>query len=376
MDSFSSTTYIHQRADWPAFRWDVTALSGQLAAAYRARNQLLEAAGELGFQLKQETLLSVIAADVEKSSEIEGERLDKQQVRSSIARRLGMDTAGLPQASRQVEGVVEMMLDAIQGFDQKLTKERLFSWHASLFPTGVSGFSTIRTGVWRDDSMGPMQVVSGAIGHETVHFVAPSAERVEHEMEAFLRGFELCECDPLLHAGVAHLWFLTIHPFDDGNGRLARAILDMALARWDGVSERFYSMSSQIHRERETYYQILERTQKASLDITQYLQWFLECVIKALVSSDGIVHLVRRKGDFWAKHLQTDLNLRERKVVNMLLDGFQGNLQTSKYARIAKCSTDTALRDLSDLVSKSLLRKVEGRGGRSTCYELNIPIDQ
>jgi Fic family protein len=369
----SSLTYIHQRAEWPRFRWDESAFAAQLAAVHQRRRVLLEAMATLGFEVRQETVLSVLVQDVQKSSEIEGEKLDPGQVRSSIARRLGMDVAGLPVADRDVEGVVEMMLDATQRFEESLTKERLFAWHASLFPTGRSGMSPIVVGAWRDDTQGPMQVVSGPIGRERVHYEAPAANRLEAEMDAFLDWFERESLDPVLKAAIAHLWFVTIHPFDDGNGRIARAIMDMALARFDGTSQRFYSVSAQIHREKRAYYDILERTQKASLDVTQWVQWFLECLDQALEAAEGILSVVRAKARFWEVHAGTPLNDRQRKVLNRLLDGFDGKLQTAKYAKLAKCSTDTALRDLTDLLQKGMLTRDENAAGRSTSYGLIRP---
>jgi Fic family protein len=305
-----------------------------------------------------------------KSSEIEGEKLDRDQVRSSIARRLGIDIGGLTPADRDVEGVVEMMLDATQRYDEPLTGRRLFAWHAALFPTGRSGMAKIRVGAWRDDKTGPMQVVSGAIGKERVHYEAPAAERLRDEMRKFLDWFENEKStDPVLKAGVAHLWFVTIHPFDDGNGRIARAIADMALARCERSPQRFYSMSAQIRQERKAYYEILEATQKGELDITPWLEWFLDCLGRAFERAETILGAVLKKARFWEKYAATIFNDRQRSVVNRLLNGFEGKLTSSKWAKLAKCSHDTALRDIEDLVEKRVLKK-DAAGGRSTSYSL------
>jgi Fic family protein len=307
---------------------------------------------------------------VVQSSEIEGENLDAGQVRSSIARRLGMEIGGLVPADRDVEGVVEMMLDATQGFERPLTKERLFDWHASLFPTGRSGLSRIAVGAWRDDRLGPMQVVSGPMGRETAHFEAPEAARLEAEMAGFLGWFESSsDMDRVLKAGIAHLWFVTIHPFDDGNGRIARAIADLMLARSEGSAQRFYSMSAQIRIERKTYYDILETTQKGGLDITAWLQWFLGCLDRAFGHSEETLSKVLATARFWERHAAVPLNERQRDMLNRLLNGFTGKLNSSKWAKMEKCSPDTALRDITDLVTRGMLVKEPG-GGRSTSYAL------
>jgi Fic family protein len=324
----------------------------------------------LGFPLRSEAVLNTLTEDVLESSEIEGEILDRDQVRSSIARRLGMDIGALTPADRDVEGVVEMMLDATQNYDQKLTAERLFGWHAALFPTGRSGMHRIRVGAWRDDRSGPMQVISGPVGRERVHYEAPKAARVAHDMKAFLFWFNGQEgIDPVLKAGVAHLWFVTIHPFDDGNGRIARAVADMQLARSEQSPQRFYSMSAQIRLERKAYYEILESTQKGSLDVTGWLTWFLACLSRAFDGAESILAGVLRKARFWEKHAGDPLNDRQREILNRLLDGFEGKLTSSKWATIEKCSPDTALRDITDLLERGILVKDEG-GGRSTSYSL------
>jgi Fic family protein len=324
----------------------------------------------LGFDLQQEAVLETLTTDVLKSSEIEGEKLDAEQVRSSIARRLGMDIGALKPADRDVEGVVEMMLDATRHYDQPLTSERLFAWHASLFPTGRSGMTKIGAGAWRDDSTGPMQVVSGAIGKEHVHFEAPKADRLDQEMRGFLHWFETDSgIDPVLKAGMAHLWFVTIHPFDDGNGRIARAIADLALARSENSPQRFYSVSAQIRQERKAYYDILEETQKGTMDITPWMDWFLGCLGRAIGGAQFTLSAVLAKARFWERVQGVALNNRQRLVLNRLLDGFEGKLTTSKYAKLARCSQDTALRDILPLVERGILVR-NPEGGRSTSYAL------
>jgi Fic family protein len=324
----------------------------------------------LGFNLQQEAVLRTLTSDVLKSSEIEGEKLDAGQVRSSIARRLGMDIGALKPADRHVEGVVEMMVDATRHYDQPLTAERLFGWHASLFPTGRSGMTKIKAGAWRDDSTGPMQVVSGPIGNERVHFEAPKAGRLAGEMGSFLDWFEGNDSiDPVLKAGLAHLWFVTIHPFDDGNGRIARAIADMALARSENSPQRFYSMSAQIRQEHKAYYDMLEATQKGTMDVTPWMEWFLGCLGRAIDGAQVTLSAVLGKARFWERVKDVQLNDRQRLVINRLLDGFEGNLTTSKYAKLAKCSQDTAHRDILALVDHAVLIQ-NPEGGRSTSYAL------
>lgn len=324
----------------------------------------------LGFQLRAEAVLATLTEDVLKSSEIEGEVLDKEQVRSSIARRLGMDIGALALADRHVEGVVEMMLDATQNYAAPLTTERLFGWHAALFPTGRSGLSKIVVGAWRDDSSGPMQVVSGPIGREKVHYEAPAAGLVADEMAAFLEWFESdAPIDPVLKAAIAHLWFVTIHPFDDGNGRIARAIADMALARSEKSPQRFYSMSAQIRQERKVYYDLLETTQKGDLEVTGWLEWFLACLGRAFDGAEATLSNVLAKARFWDAHAGAAFNERQRKMLNLLLEGFDGKLTNAKWATLAKTSPDTALRDLNDLVARGVLVK-DPAGGRSTSYSL------
>ena len=327
----------------------------------------------LGFDIRAEANLAVLTTEVVKSSAIEGEILDPEEVRSSIAERLGLDVAGLPRAGREIEGVVEMMLDATQNFEAPLTAERLFGWHAALFPTGRSGLARIKVGVWRPEEIGPMQVVSGAMGRERVHFEAPAAERVEAEMAGFLEWFNSTSgIDPVLKAATAHFWFVTIHPFEDGNGRIARAIGDMALSRADGTKDRFYSLSSQIEAERKEYYLQLEAAQRGGLDITGWLVWFLGCLDRAIAGADASLASVLHKAEVWSRVNLRPVNDRQRKVINRLLDGFQGSLTTSKYAKLARCSPDTALRDVHELLERGILVKNPG-GGRSTSYRIAVP---
>jgi Fic family protein len=324
----------------------------------------------LGFGLRAEANLQTLTEDIVKSSEIEGERLNSDQVRSSIARRLGIDVGGLVAVDQDVEGVVEMMLDATSNYAAPLTTERLFDWHSAMFPTGRSGMRKIIVGAWRDDHNGPMQVVSGPVGKETVHYEALPAERIPEEMEQFLDWFaQPGKTDPLLRAGLAHLWFVTIHPFDDGNGRIARAIADMALAQEEKTGQRFYSMSTQIRRERKQYYALLERTQKGNLDVTSWQDWFLNCLKRALGGAEDTLGAVLEKARFWQRFAAESLNERQIKVLNRLLDRFEGKLTSSKWAKIAKCSQDTAYRDILDLVERGALQKDPG-GGRSTSYSL------
>jgi Fic family protein len=334
------------------------------------QGKLLGRMENLGFKLRAEATLQSLTEEIVKSSEIEGETLDRAQVRSSIARRLGMDVGALLPADRHVEGVVEMILDATEKYQESLTEERLFDWHAALFPTGRSGMSKIIVGGWRNDQSGRMQVISGPIGRERVHYEAPEAVRVTEEIKAFLDWFNARKLiDPVLKAAVAHLWFVTIHPFDDGNGRIARAIADLALARSEQTAQRFYSMSAQIRKERNAYYDILEATQKGGLDITPWLEWFLGCLDRAFDAAETILEAVFRKARFWEQHASSALNERQRLIINKLLDGFEGKLTSSKWAKIAKCSQDTALRDIDGLIRLGILARDPG-GGRSTSYSL------
>lgn len=363
-------TWIHEQPDWPNFTWDEAALAVRLAEIRYRQGRLLGRMDALGFHLKREACLTTITQDVVKSSAIEGETLNPDEVRSSIARRLGIDVAGLVPASRNVEGIVEMMLDATQQYSQPLTAERLFDWHAALFPTGRSGMSKITVGAWRPESVGAMQVVSGAIGRERVHFEAPNAARLDTEMSVFLAWFNQSQpIDPMIKAGLAHLWFVTIHPFEDGNGRIARAIADMALSRADGTAERFYSMSAQIEAERKAYYAALEQQQRDSVDVTAWLEWFLDCLGRAISQAEDTLSSVLYKARMWDKINLQPVNDRQRQVLNRMFDGFKGHINTSKYATFAKCSPDTALRDIQQLVERGILVQNSG-GGRSTSYRL------
>ncbi len=368
-------SYIHERPDWPQFTHGGEALSTALAAVRHDQGRLLGKMEALGFELRAQACLTVLTSDVVQSSAIEGVPLDPQEVRSSIGRRLGLDVAGLAKAGREVEGVVEMMLDATRNFAAPLTHERLLGWHASLFPSGRSGIVRITVGAWRTDQAGPMQVVSGPYGRERVHFEAPQADRLELEMLRFVDWFNAqTSVDAVLKAGIAHLWFVTIHPFDDGNGRIARAIADMALARADGTPERFYSMSSQIAAEREQYYRELETAQRGDVDVTRWLSWFLGCLGRAIGNAEQTLAAVLHKARLWQRINLRPVNERQRSIMNRLLDGFKGFLTTSKYAKLAKCSTDTALRDIQELLDRGILVK-NPAGGRSTSYRLADPED-
>lgn len=361
--------YIHEQNNWPYFTWDNKLVLLKLGETRNLQGKLLGKMETLGFDLQNEAVLNTLTLDVMKSSEIEGKFLEKEQVRSSIARRLGIDIAGNVYPERDVDGIVEMMLDATQHYLAPLTSDRLFDWHAALFPTGRSNMYKITVADWRKD---PMQVVSGAMGKEKVHYEAPKPERVAHEMNIFLDWFESENgLDLVLKAAIAHLWFVTIHPFDDGNGRITRAITDMLLARSDKSVRRFYSMSTQIRVERKEYYNILEKTQKGSLDITGWLIWFLNCLTNAINASEDILLEVLNKAEFWKLHSTTILNERQHKIINKMLDGFNDKLTSSKWGKINKCSQDTALRDIQDLIKKNILKKEAG-GGRSTSYELVI----
>ena len=368
-------SYIHQQKDWPNFRWNEARLLPLLTKVRHQQGRLLGQMEGLGFHLRGEANLESLTKEVIGSSAIEGEKLDAEEVRSSIARRLGIAHAGTTPASRNVEGVVEMMIDATRKYEEALTAERLCSWHAALFPSGRSGMQRITVGSWRTEESGPMQVVSGPMGRERVHFEAPEASRLDAEISRFLEWFEGAgEFDPVIKAGIAHFWFVTIHPFEDGNGRIARAIADMALARADGVAERFYSMSSQIERERKHYYDSLESSQRGGLDITQWLEWFLGCLYRALENAQENLWAILHKARIWERINQDGpVNERQHVVINRLLDGFEGKLSSSKYAKLAKCSPDTALRDIKELQARDILIQEVG-GGRSTSYRLVEPV--
>lgn len=362
-------TYIHQLNQWPRFHWEQEVLINLLAEVRQLQGKLLGKVELLGFDLKDEANLETLIQDIVKTSEIEGEVLNPELVRSSIAVRLGLDNLGIEHSNRNIEGIVDMMLDATQTFDKSLSEERLFGWHSALFPTGRSGMYKIEVAKWRT---GDMQVVSGGMGREKVHFEAPSPKKLEKEMQEFINWFNQEESlDSIIKAGISHLWFVTIHPFDDGNGRIARSITDMQLSKSDGVNQRFYSMSSRINAEKKSYYTILERTQKGDLNITNWLKWFLECLKGAIIDSNFIIDKVVRKHQFFVNNVSKIANERQRLILTKLLDGFDGNLTSSKYAKIAKTSPDTALRDIKDLVEKGILVKSDS-GGRSTNYILNF----
>lgn len=363
-------TYIWQQPDWPHLRYDLSALAEPLAAVVRAQSHLLGRMTGLGLDVRGQANLRMLTEDVLKTSEIEGEQLNPDAVRSSITRRLGVDIGALAPADRNVDGVVEMVLDATGRYAEPLTAERLFAWHAALFPTGYSGMARVQIGAWRDDKSGPMRVVPGPVSRRTVHYEAPPASELEAQMSDFLLWFNARqESNDILKAGLAHLWFVTIHPFDDGNGRIARAIGDMMLARADGSAQRFYSLSAQIQRERRDYYALFEQTQKGTLEVTRWLEWFLGCLRRAIDAAEAALAEVLVKARFWQRWAGTPMNERQVKLLNRLLDGFEGNLTSSKWAAIGRCSADTALRDINDLLARGVLRKSEA-GGRSTSYEL------
>ncbi|MFG5777442.1 Fic family protein [Comamonas sp. J-3] len=365
-----SGEYIWQSPDWPQWRFDMQALAPALERVSHAQGMLLGRLADVGMALRDQASLTVLTEDVLKTSEIEGETLNAASVRSSIARRLGVDIGALAPVDRHVEGVVEMVLDATANHQQPVTEQRLFGWHAALFPTGYSGMSKLTVGAWRDDAAGPMQVVSGPFERQKVHYEAPPAARIPGEMAALLAWVNNADALPgFIKAGLGHLWFVTVHPFDDGNGRMARALGDLLLARVDGSGQRFYSLSAQIQRERKAYYEILERTQKGDMDVTAWLQWFLQALQQAIEQANTTLEDVLSKARFWRRWSLTPMNERQTKVLNRLLDGFDGKLTTSKWAAIAKCSSDTALRDITALVEQGVLQK-DGAGGRSTGYQL------
>lgn len=363
--------YIHQRKAWPNLTWDAAKLAKPLTEIHHLQGRLLGRMETFGFQLREEATLQILTQDVLKTSEIEGEKLNTEQVRSSLARRLGLAAGAVLPTDRNVEGIVEVMLDATHNYKAPLTKERLFAWHAALFPTGRSGMQFITVGGWRTAASGPMQVVSGPYGREKVHYEAPSYDRVKKEMTLFIKWFNApSETDLIIKSALAHFWFVTIHPFDDGNGRIARAIADMMLAHSEKSQQRFYSMSSQIQHERKAYYDILERCQKGPLDVTPWMEWFLNCLKNAITASEEILQTVLTKAQFWTNHTGELFNPRQQAIINRLLDGFVGKLNSSKWAKLAKCSQDTALRDIHELLARKILIK-ENAGGRSTSYKLH-----
>lgn len=367
--------YIWQAPDWPRWRFDLAALAAPMAEAARAQGLLLGRLADVGLALREQASLAALTDDVLKTSEIEGERLDAQSVRSSLARRLGVDIGALAPADRHVDGVVDMVLDASAHCDVPVSQERLFAWHAALFPTGHSGLSRIRVGAWRDDASGPMQVVSGPIGRRRVHFEAPPAGRLASEIDRFLDWLNgEPQEPPLVRAALGHLWFVTLHPFDDGNGRIARAIGDLLLARADRSPQRYYSLSAQIQFERSAYYEMLERTQRGTMEVTGWIAWFLGSLHRAVDRAQHGIDAVLARARFWQHWATTPMNPRQIKLLSRLLDGFEGPLTTSKWAAIARCSQDTALRDIGELVAHGVLRKSTA-GGRSTRYELADPAE-
>lgn len=363
--------WIHELSKWPVFSWDAEALTSQLASVRNQQGRLIGQMESLGFELQQEAALDSLTSEVLKTSAIEGETLSRIEVRSSVARRLGIEVEGPVAVSRDVEGIVEVMLDASQNFLAPLSEERICAWHAALFPTGRSGLHKISVGQWRPSSAGPMQVVSGPIGREKVHFQAPDADRLPEQMQAFIQWVnETDTLDPVMKAGIAHFWFITLHPFEDGNGRIARAIGDMMLARSDGLAERFYSLSTQIEADKDQYYFILESQQRGSLDLTPWLSWFLRCLERAIQQSDELLGHVLLKAKVWQKIQAMNANERQRKAITkMLVPSYDGHMNTSKYGRMTKCSRDTALRDIQALVKAGILEK-NASGGRSTSYRI------
>jgi len=366
--------YLHQSKDWPNFKWDSDILLPHVSKVRDLQGRLIGRMEGMGFELREEAVLETLTEDIVKSSEIEGELLNPEEVRSSVAQRLGMEISGLSQASRDVEGVVDMMLDATQKYKATLTKDRMCGWHAALFPTGRSGMHKITVGDWRGDEGGPMQVVSGPMGREKVHYTAPEASRLEEEMNKFIEWFNMDKSmEPVIKSAIAHLWFVSIHPFDDGNGRIARAIADTQLARADRTNQRFYSMSSQIMKSKKGYYDILESTQKGSMDVSQWLVWYFERLTEALEATDEILSKILVKAKFWELHKTTQFNGRQVEMINKLQGEFVGKLHSSKWAKMTKVHRDTARRDIQDLIEKGVLLD-SGEGGRSTNYILNLPI--
>ncbi len=364
--------YIHERENWINFVWDSKKLSPVLASVRYLQGRLLGRMESLGFDFIERATLESLILDVVDTSRIEGEFLNPELVRSSIARKLGIENADFVKTPRNIDGIVDVILDATQNFDKPLTKTRLLGWHNSLFQTGFSGYQQIDVAKYRS---GGMKVVSGAFGREKIHFVAPSADRVTHEMEQFLNWLDTEKSlDVVLKSIIAHFWFVTIHPFDDGNGRIARAILDMFLAKSDNSKIRFYSLSNQIFKENKHYNNTIEKAQKGTSDITQYLEWFLGCFERALLASEQNLEIILDKAHFWDKHKLININDRQRLVINYLYDNYGkevGFLRTSTYAKLTKCSTDTALRDLQDLVAKEMLKAEDS--GKKTNYSIISP---
>ncbi|HVY53517.1 MAG TPA: Fic family protein [Gammaproteobacteria bacterium] len=365
--------YIHERKEWPHFTWDQKRLTTILTETRYAQGRLLGQMSSFGFQLREEATLQILTQDILKTSEIEGQKLDDKQVRSSIAKRLGINIGSVLPIDRHIEGIVEVLLDATHHYRRPLSQERLYKWHATLFLSDKNSIQRLTIGKWRTTASGVMQVVSGPFGREKIHFEAPAAKRLRKEMNQFVNWFNsTTDIDLVIKSALAHFWFVTIHPFDDGNGRIARALADMLLARSDNTKQRFYSMSAQIQRERNAYYSVLESCQKGSLDITPWIEWYLCCLQRAIAASEKILQAVLVKARFWATHVKEPFNERQQAIINRLLDGFEGKLNSSKWAKLAKCSQDTALRDINDLVSREILVK-DNAGGRSTSYQLRLP---
>lgn len=363
-------TYLWQRPDWPQWRYDADALLAPLAEVHRTQGHLAGRMANVGLAQRDQATLQALTQEVLTTSAIEGQELNLEAVRSSIARRLGVDIGAIAPADRHVDGVVDMVLDATQRFAEPLTAERLFGWHAALFPTGYSGHVRIQVDQWRNDAAGPMQVVSGPVGRGKVHYEAPPTTALPAESQAFLHWFNAPPTgDAIVHAGLAHLWLVTLHPFDDGNGRISRAVGDMALARAEGSAQRFYSLSAQIQRERKHYYEQLETTQRGPLDVTPWLAWFLGCLLRAVQGAEGLVASVLGKAQFWQHWAHVPMNTRQTLVLNRVLDGMEGKLNNARWASLAKCSSDTALRDINDLLAKGVLVRLEG-GGRNVAYGL------
>ena len=360
--------YIYQDPGWHSFTWCGDKINNLLLDIYKAQGYLFGKMDILGFDVKNSATLNILSENILKSSEIEGEILNKEQVRSSIARRLGLVLDYDTVVTRNVESVVEMMFDAIQNHNKQLSKERLLGWHASLFPTGYSGMYKIEVGQFRSDKNGPMQVISGHFGKEKIHYEAPSASYLDDEMQDLIDYINNDNTNNLIKSAIAHLWFLILHPFEDGNGRIARALSDMILAKNDNSQYRFYSMSSQIQKNRKAYYDILEKTQKGSMDITNWIEWFLENLLNAINSSEDILKEVLKRAEFWQKHINISFNERQKKVLNRFMDNFEGNLTTTKWAKLCGCSQDSATRDIADLIEKKILKKVGS--ARSTHYIL------
>ena len=364
--------YIHQKKTWPHFIRDSDLHLLKISTIRHKQGQILGSLRTVGFDLKLETQLEILAQDIITSNAIEGNVIDPTEVRSSIAKRLGIQKAGLISTTHYMDGLVDMMIDATQNFHLPLSKDRLCGWHCCLFPTGRSGMYRITVGDWRTDQDGPMQVISGGMGREKIHFEAPQAHLLEEEMTRFIKWFNEADEEPIIKSAIAHLWFVTLHPFDDGNGRIARTLSDVLLSRSDQSPFRFYSMSAQIEKEKHEYYRQLEIAQRGTLEINAWIKWYLNCLDHALDSSKEILDSLFVRTLFWEVHREVVLNARQKKMIMILLDGFVGKLKSSKWAKMTKCSQDTALRDIKDLMEKGILKPEEG-GGRSQSYQLVLP---